>query len=279
MGVSERSTNAITLSVPDRDADGVSEDIRYSWSGTAGASIYRQYNAQTALPVLDNVHVFQLGYDLVNVVFENPPGGETLFAQHDATTDVSTMSPSSSVRVSQCFAPAVPSGGTGWRVKGVALVCRQKGDPGGDVIIDFALPLSDGRPGTVVCQATVKESAMGTMLAWQSFPVTACGSYLSPSQSLCIVVRGSATDSCELKKHDKNAAAAGRYFYTSTNSGSTWTLQTGKALLFQVFGNVQGVGDADLIASRLGQVRWQLQVGGESSAMIHAGTQTANLPE
>ncbi len=55
----EVSANSITFSVPDRDGDSISETIRYSWSGTPGGSLTRQYNGGTVAKVVHDVYAFQ----------------------------------------------------------------------------------------------------------------------------------------------------------------------------------------------------------------------------
>jgi type II secretory pathway pseudopilin PulG len=58
----QRTANSVMFTVPDRDGDGDVETIRYSWSGTAGAPLSREYNGGTAVPVLDSVYAFSLTY-------------------------------------------------------------------------------------------------------------------------------------------------------------------------------------------------------------------------
>ena len=61
-GATEREDHAVTVTVPDRDADGQAETIRYSWSGTAGDPLLREYNGGSAAIVATNVHRFNLSY-------------------------------------------------------------------------------------------------------------------------------------------------------------------------------------------------------------------------
>ncbi|RME39298.1 MAG: hypothetical protein D6788_05780 [Planctomycetota bacterium] len=61
---SDRTPNSVTFTVPDRNADGVDETIRYSWSGVTGDPLKRRYNGNTAEVVADNVQTFSLAYDL-----------------------------------------------------------------------------------------------------------------------------------------------------------------------------------------------------------------------
>jgi hypothetical protein len=60
MSFSERTSNAITFTVPDRDGDSLVETIRYAWSGTAGDPLTYEYNGGTAAVLADDVQAFNL---------------------------------------------------------------------------------------------------------------------------------------------------------------------------------------------------------------------------
>jgi hypothetical protein len=57
---SERTANAVTFTVPDRDGDLLAETIRYSWSGTPGHPLQYAYNNGTPASVIANVQDFKL---------------------------------------------------------------------------------------------------------------------------------------------------------------------------------------------------------------------------
>ena len=67
----QRTATSVMFTVPDRDGDGDVETIRYSWSGTAGAPLNREYNGGTAVATLDNVHAFSLVYNLTTNAISN----------------------------------------------------------------------------------------------------------------------------------------------------------------------------------------------------------------
>ena len=67
VSINSRSATMIEFTVADRDTDEVAETIRYEWSGTPGDPLTRQYNAGTAVNVLDSVQEFNLSYDLENI--------------------------------------------------------------------------------------------------------------------------------------------------------------------------------------------------------------------
>lgn len=62
LNFSERTANAVTFTVPDRDGDSNPETIRYAWSGTAGDPLTYEYNNGTAVTLADDVQSFDLSY-------------------------------------------------------------------------------------------------------------------------------------------------------------------------------------------------------------------------
>lgn len=58
----ETQTRSITATVADRNSDGATETIRYSWSGTPGDPLMRRINQGTLTAVTANVHQFSISY-------------------------------------------------------------------------------------------------------------------------------------------------------------------------------------------------------------------------
>ena len=65
--ITERTANAVTFDVPDRDGDDMPETIRYSWSGTPGDPLSMEYNGGAAAVLMENVQQFNLNYLLRSV--------------------------------------------------------------------------------------------------------------------------------------------------------------------------------------------------------------------
>ena len=57
-----RSATSVRLVVADRDNNGLPELIEYTWSGTLGDPLHRQFNQGTVVDVLEDVHAFELSY-------------------------------------------------------------------------------------------------------------------------------------------------------------------------------------------------------------------------
>jgi hypothetical protein len=60
LSFSERTSRALTFTVPDRDGDNLVETVRYAWSGNAGDPLTYQYNGGTAVTLAEDVQVFNL---------------------------------------------------------------------------------------------------------------------------------------------------------------------------------------------------------------------------
>jgi len=78
----ERTSTTAAFKVPDRDGDGLSESIRYTWSGGAGGTLTRQYNGGTVVTIAEDVHHFNLGY-ITKVV--QPAAAEASSEDEDTT--------------------------------------------------------------------------------------------------------------------------------------------------------------------------------------------------
>ena len=91
--VTNRSATMIALTVPDRNGDGLFEDVRYEWSGMVGQPLTRFYNSGSAVPWVDNVQEFRLDYFLqprkrsTRVLLVVPNAGE-LTAQDERKRDL-----------------------------------------------------------------------------------------------------------------------------------------------------------------------------------------------
>jgi len=79
----ERTSTTAAFKVPDRDGDGLSESIRYTWSGGAGGTLTRQYNGGPVVTIAEDVHHFNLGY-ITKVV--QPAADDTVDAEAEDTT-------------------------------------------------------------------------------------------------------------------------------------------------------------------------------------------------
>jgi len=67
LSFTERTAEAVTFTVPDRDRDGNSETIRYSWTGPDDGRLLRQVNGGPAVAIAQDVRHFGLTYQLKTI--------------------------------------------------------------------------------------------------------------------------------------------------------------------------------------------------------------------
>lgn len=58
----ERTDQALTFLVPDRNNDASPETIRYAWSGVAGEPLTRQYNGGAVVVIVESVYNLKFSY-------------------------------------------------------------------------------------------------------------------------------------------------------------------------------------------------------------------------
>lgn len=276
--VPQRSGTSVTFSVADRNGDGLTEQIQYAWSGTAGDALLRTYNSESPAAILTNVHQFLLGYDMISVLVPDT-GADLLAAGHHASSDLSSAKIGNLVWVSQSFRPDLPTGAVSWKPTRAIIYARYEGDTAGQVTVQVCSALSDGRPGsTVYYQGTIAESEIGKDYSWKSISLSGTSSF-SPTARLSCVVKSTIKDSCELRYHHKNVTIPDYTFSTTSTAGGSWTVNSGQGLLFELYATVSGISGDQQTDSRLGLVRWQLQSGTDATARVYGAAQTRNLPE
>ena len=132
--ITERTEQAITFTVADRDDDGSPEHIRYAWSGTAGDPLTRQYNGGSEANVLENTHVFALAYDVKSVTerYPGPPitSSEMILTQNASLGD-SDFVIQEQDWIGQYFDPDtfLPAEAVSWSITKVEFVARIEGPP------------------------------------------------------------------------------------------------------------------------------------------------------
>ena len=65
--LTNRTDSSVTLTVADRDGDGVSDTIRYWWTGSGDGRLMRQLNDGPEVTLAEDVHEFSLTYGLTSM--------------------------------------------------------------------------------------------------------------------------------------------------------------------------------------------------------------------
>jgi len=136
-----RAAHDVRFTVFDRDNDGNSETIEYSWSGSPGDPLTRTFNNDPAVVMADNVHEFDLRYGLRDTSHEQSAtqvtvGAEQTIASFDSWTGLLSILDDYDVTpaklVSTSFDISPPINATELELTQAVIMLGRKGIPGGN---------------------------------------------------------------------------------------------------------------------------------------------------
>jgi prepilin-type N-terminal cleavage/methylation domain-containing protein len=280
--VTENTPTAITFQVPDRNADLAPETIRYSWSGTPGGPLMRQFNADPPAQVSGPLRRIDLSYDTILSVETIPGVNETnanvLISSFNASNIGSfTIDPSTSV--SQYVHPSFADGTLSWTITSIDLSPRQWGSviSTGELQVELRAPTSTGVPDleSLAVTATL-ESDLPTIYTWSTHTFTRAPT-LAPGDAICIVLSDTAgTISANLPYAMEGST---RSFATSLNTATgVWTSHTFLSTPYRIRGTVvRQLPDTTLNHTFL--VRLSAEIESESGDVARGATAVVNHPE
>lgn len=279
--IRQRSGKMIFFSVPDRDGDGNSERIRYSWSGNAGDSLLRQYNGGSPVAVLENVQDFALDFDIVSVSEEYPgapvESAEQVLSYYGGSDDLRGFSISASSWIGQYFKPALPAEAISWRVTRVFFEARDRGASDGQTYVQLRPAKADSRPSdTVLEQHIMYETDIVGGYGWREFSFSNV-SGIAPDQGLCLVLQFRSADVHSAKVRYAEASA-GRL--TTFNAGSSWNVASERVMRHYIYGTYSTPGSPQTATRNyFTGIGLRLRSAADSSGAVVTRAQTLNSPE
>lgn len=262
----------IEFTVPDRDANGLPETIRYSWSGTPGQALTWRHNAATPVALASNVHDFAVWF--VQETRQTPTAGIAEWGSEQLLGS-SVQPASASVTVSglsyaaQLFTPALPSDAVGCKVTRVDVYARSGNLTAGGTLRVLDVQ-ADGAPGTTVLGSVAETFLLLTGLAdaWCPFTLGSAVS-VTPGASVYlslhapVIKQGLAWSRCE------GVAHATQQMATSTD-GMTWTVDADDGMAYRVYGMIRRPTTMMLLENVVtsANVRLRIGSGGETVELV-----------
>ncbi len=283
--IAERTANAITFTVADRDGDGSPERIRYAWSGMPGDPLTRRYNSGSVVNVLENIHVFDLDYDIQSVTEEYPgppiESSESILTQYTAPGD-SDFVITSQNWVGQCFHPGdfIPSDAKSWTITKVGFFAKSVGEDDGNVWVRLRRATAQGRPDMEqngLSKSRMKESNLSLTYRWEEFAFTGSAvSNLSPGQGLCLVLDSGIDESAGISY----AATGGSGLVETSDAGTSWTYQNNSSMRYTIWGTYIVPGPPQTAARQyVTGIHVSLQIGDDVTSRVDTATVMLNTPE
>jgi hypothetical protein len=276
--------------VPDRNGDGYPERMRYQWTGTAGSpanTLQQIYQNNSAQNLLSNVTTFNLTYQSAswNATTSDPTNPmQTIVHRHDACAGgtFNRFQVGNNRWCAQYFLPTLPVGEVNWELGGIRFMAKYTDTSlDGNITIQIrtATLLTNAPTNTILAEVTIPEKILGPNYRWIDVPITPIKRYvLDPG--LCIVVLDkSASQNVADVMYQQNGSNMAAYanWFTSTNSGSSWTsANTTEDMRFYAYGRY---GNSSGTRSFMTGVDVSLETNGTSSQRVEHSARIIAAPE
>jgi prepilin-type N-terminal cleavage/methylation domain-containing protein len=220
-GFVSHTTTSVTFTVPDRDGNNTAETISYSWSGTAGDPLTREYNNSGPKTIATGVESFNLIY-LAKPLF-------TPLLQQSAVMDLYSYeaTPLSGYAVStatwcaQFVRPALPTNAVSWSVTEVRFLASRLAT-GQTLKVDVEIATTRQRPAN---QAVEPKSVSSTTLSSPNAGYVTLAfstiSSLDPTAGVCVTVKQLTGTQAANIMYASNVANMPRDSHFLTSSGNT----------------------------------------------------------
>ncbi|MCP4592724.1 MAG: hypothetical protein GY842_18470 [bacterium] len=282
--ITDRQSNSVSFTVPDRDGDGAPETIMYSWSGTPGDPLLRKYSGggESAEEFLADVHDFQLGYEITTETEEYPglpvEGAEELLMSYNSGYDLADARIEAGKWWGQFFKPTFPPEAVSWRVNRVFFYAKLHDNNATTTRIQLRLPAADNTPSdTIVDETTHPQLSLTASFQWVE-KVFANAGRLSVGQGLCLTFITDDNKSAKLRYRKKDVVLSDAGL--SYDKPDWDPVVTDEALLFYVYGSFATPGPPQTATRRyVSAVRMILQAGEQLTSRVATTVQTVNSPE
>lgn len=248
------STTHAEIVVPDRNGDGLPEQIRYEWGGATGANANKllwKYNSEPLSTLFDGIGGFSLqtsattaASSVPNHLLSDVAILKSLDALPGAVYKETIIN--SSNAIGEYFIPSVSNSAL-WDLGSFRIMVRAA-DSNLDGVLRVQVNRSDSSKlpiAPVLCDITIPESRLGTTYQWLDIPIAPV-SRQSASTPLVLTLRyASGTGNVARVQYVEIASGTGMpanaNLLTSSNGGSSWTASDNtRDLRFYAYGYFDG---------------------------------------
>lgn len=282
VAITEYTSTAITFVLPDHTGDLIDEIVRYSWSGTVGDPIVREFNSDDPIPVSG-------GIKSLSFEFETTTSSERVASARSISTEVVIASFVSSIvssqiidpanSISQYIRPSFPDGTVSWTVTSIDLYAERAGGgkATGSLQLELRTPTVTGLPGTELHAAvSVNEKDLPIAYAWTTHTFTDAPR-LAPGDAISIVVSDSAgAISAQFPLATQNSSRS--FAAHGDTAAATWTKIPAMSTLYRIRGTIV-TQPPDTIIDRTILIRISAELESVNGEIARGATSVFNHPE
>ncbi len=278
-------TRAVECLIPDRDADGMPERVRYEWTGTPGDPLTRSLNGGDAVTILEDVQTLAIGYDR-STTSQPLPGPTSLSETAErlllaySPDDGASQSPVDLYQnelIGQSFLPFLTSDVVAWSVTHVRILAEED-KRNGSIECTLQTVNADLTPtGTVLATQTVTEADFSNPADWLALPFANVDS-LDPTAGLALVLDPDRTDIAIVHGHERSEEAGMAWL---ERTGVDWWTTPDRAMEIEIYGTTthetRGTPLA-LVRDTIQSIDLSIQTGRDASGQIDHQVKLVNEP-
>jgi hypothetical protein len=284
--ITERTVRTVQFTIPDQNSDSNPETLRYAWSGVVGQPLTRAYNGSTPVNVVDRIGELAFLYQIGSASSRSDPNEttspEVLLVEYINFNYLTAAQIRATHWPAQYFKPALPADAIHWRVTQFSVCLAVDGFNNGQFAVQLRRANVDGEPtADILGQATVNESSLSTGWEYRTYTTAANVPAVSPNEGLCIVLAHVANSPSgrALYQYDQ-VSQPGILFVNSTDLGTTWSIYSNRALLFNVYGTVTTSTPGEIqVVPQVQGIRIRMRAETSDGPLIESAVRLLNAPE
>jgi len=283
------TATSVELKAPDMDGNGMTDRVKYSWTGVAGDPLLRQYargdvatntyTYGTAVTVASGVQEFALVADKrsIQATQTYTTGAEQLLNSNWGATSLVSTAITSSNFVGQYIKPSLPANAVSWAITRVQFQARSDGTAVGQTNVVISPATSGNVPSGTLASYTLSESLLTSSFATYTATFSSTKT-LSPNQGACVLFQWvSDTQSCDIQ-YQTSLSLTGFNEITSNNGGSSWSSQGSQSLNCAIYGTVT-TPDAPAYLYYYTGMRVVLRTSSDSTCRVATTVRMLNEPQ
>jgi prepilin-type N-terminal cleavage/methylation domain-containing protein len=277
LSVTQLTATSVTFTVAARNGDPIPERICYSWSGTPGGPLTRQYDGGEVLTLAASVNLFSLTPASTSVQTTYPSIATestvpSLLVSYAGTVGLGNTNVQANNSAGQYFNPPLGAGVYAWRPTSVQFMAKTGSSPGVTLVQIQPGNANLVPNGAINEQQTLTNTMMSASYAWQSFNLTQ-ESPIAPGGSVCLVLQD------QTGYTSATVETIGESGLLSGNNAGQWSYQSGHALYCQLYGTLTTSSSTQYVnSSYLTSIGIQLQVV-PAASLLRTSVGMLNHPE
>lgn len=245
LNFTEKTTSAVTFTVPDRDGSGTTPSIRYAWSGAPPATqpyvLTRAYNGGSPVTLSSNVRKFGLNYLYRSM---SPPATAVesqLISDPVGVGGTQNDSVTNSTWRAAAFKPTFTGSPSSWTLTRVSLVLLSDSSVSGMFKVRIRAVDSSHHPtGASLAEVVLPEGILADSAQWIDVPFAlSVNTTTYPSLAVELDGLNNTGNQCYWQGINLVVAPVAPYSTSTTNGDGSWsTASTTYGYRFKVFGTV-----------------------------------------